>query len=460
MSGNLQLGDYSISMRKPLGRGTFGAVYSATHKDGRRIAAKQIDGGQDPEYNELRAFHQLKHEHPNIVRLYDIHCDEYKVVWLMMELCDHGDLNKYFSKNLAKFYDIDIKLDLMCQMASGVEYLHGQGIVHRDIKPQNILVTNDPSEPGHDIVKIADFGLCKFLDPFDSTSGMSSNVGSRTYKAPEFFNRRPDQQIRYHKGIDVYATGLTYLAMIQQLGGNGHLEPKMEGAILSTSEAHNPIGLIMCNRLQQGQIPVNVVTEVPENGQVANLIRRVIRKATLVAPEERISAAEMLGFLLEIKFNPESAPGGLEPMDTARVPVEVPYPVQVMDFSSEASANLNAVPFGESVMMGMPDSDSNTLTPPRTDKPITQAEIMKMACGVAPDAMARIGIQFLDTSLPQIKTLEAKHRENVSLVNFDILNMWVNKNWGPGIRQRLYGLLSKASQKGWIDPSVNDLLLN
>ena len=457
---DLQIGNYSVSMRKPLGRGRFGAVYSATHKDGRNIAAKQIDAGQDPEHNELKAFHQIKHEHPNIIKLHDIHCDEYKVMWLMMEFCDYGDLNKYFRDHPAKFDDINIKLDLMCQIASGLEYLHGQKIIHRDIKPQNILVTNDLSQPGNDIIKIADFGLCKFLDPFDSTSGMSSNVGSRTYKAPEFFNRRPDQPIRYHKGIDVYATGLTYLAMIQQLGSNGHLEPKMEGAILSASEANNPIGLIMCNRLQQGQIPVNVVIEVPQNGHTSNLIRRAIRKATFVVPEQRISAQEMLGFLLEIKSNPESASEGLQPMETAQVPVQDPYPIQAMDYSSEGSANLDAIPFGEPVKVKKPESDSKTLTAGHPDKPIPQAEVMRIACKVAPGEMARIGVQFLNTDLTQIKILEAKHRENVAMVNFEILNTWVNKNWGPGIRQKLHGLLSKASQKGWIEPSAYSCLLD
>ena len=103
-------------------------------------------------------------------------------------------------------------MNLMRQIAKGIAFLHQNNIVHRDIKPGNILLK---SCNGYAVVKLGDFGLSKFLDPDDMTSAMSSNVGTLTFKAPEFWDRQPDERVRYHRNIDVYAAGLTFTAMLQ-----------------------------------------------------------------------------------------------------------------------------------------------------------------------------------------------------------------------------------------------------
>ena len=91
-----------------------------------------------------------------------------------------GDLNDFYKKE-----DVsdEINLDVMTQIISGVKYLHERNIIHRDIKPGNILVASENPL----LIKLTDFDVSKCLDPEFETSLMTSNVGTLTFKAPEFF---------------------------------------------------------------------------------------------------------------------------------------------------------------------------------------------------------------------------------------------------------------------------------
>ena len=131
-------------------------------------------------------------------------------MWIVMEYCDLEDLNNFFKKYHGKL-DKDKEVKIMGQISRGITFLHNQNIVHRDIKPGNILLKNENAKV---IVKLRDFGLSKFLDPNGATSSMSSNVGTQWFQAPEFWDRDPEDKLRYHRNVDVYAAGLTFTAML------------------------------------------------------------------------------------------------------------------------------------------------------------------------------------------------------------------------------------------------------
>ncbi len=305
MANIITVGDYNVSLRKPLGRGSFGTVFPAVHKDGSKVAAKQIDSPKDKTtQQELAAYQQHTHlGHENVVRIFDVcheQTEDLDEVWIMMELCDHGHLGQYFNKYPKKFDDITIKLDMMCQIASGLEYLHGKDIVHGDIKPNNILVTTSQAK---DIAKIGDFGLAKYLDPNDSSSEMNSDDETKNFKAPEFFNRTPDGKVEYHKNVDIFSAGLTFLSMIQPNHG-GRLFPKAEDPLLNDYELMAPIGQIMSNRIIQNKTQLRIVVEHSDHGHIANMIRRVIYRATTAIPTWRLSASQLLPYLTKIKSNP------------------------------------------------------------------------------------------------------------------------------------------------------------
>ena len=119
-------------------------------------------------------------EHPNICRLYNTIYEENKV-YLIMELAKDGDLFEYvhergcLSEQEARHF--------FRQVISGVDYLHNQGIVHRDLKLENVLLH-------HRQVKLIDVGLGNFFDR-SGKQLLETFCGSPDFAAPELFERRP-----------------------------------------------------------------------------------------------------------------------------------------------------------------------------------------------------------------------------------------------------------------------------
>ncbi len=204
---------YVVNLRDQLGRGGYGTVYKAKDSKGTIVAAKEID--KDPTsrgaFNEFEnSTKQQEVNHKNIVKILDIYKDETEM-WIFMEFCNGGDLNNYARAHFQEFSGG--KPMIMHQIAEGLTFLHSLRIAHRDMKPGNILIQHQAGVQPI-TVKLTDFGLSKFI-PKDATSSvMHTNVGTKAYKAPEFWDSS-DGGIKYHKNIDVYAMGLTFLAVLQ-----------------------------------------------------------------------------------------------------------------------------------------------------------------------------------------------------------------------------------------------------
>ncbi len=298
---------YKVDLSRILGKGGFGTVYHATESNyGIEYAAKKIHVSdrrvQDRISIEMLKMLELRHN--NIVTVHDVVRDE-ATVWVFMEKCQHGDLNKFFEK---QELTMKIKLKFMMDIGKGVKYLHERNIVHRDIKPGNILVQ---SRSGTLIAKLTDFDLSKCIEDDVHTKQMATNVGTPAYKAPEFFMRTASGTLIYHPNVDIYATGLTFLAMIQ---GNKPLKPRIE-TYKSTSELKEIIGGLVAKRMKFGLSPRDVVPDKncsglcgllprpPPRGEKPRAaseggfevqIRRLIQRMTRAKPEERLSAAQVV----------------------------------------------------------------------------------------------------------------------------------------------------------------------
>ncbi len=188
MSQPTRFGRYEV--QKPIGRGAMGMVYLAVDPViGREVAIKVIqlaDGFPDAERLDLRSRFEREFRsagtlvHPNIVTIYDVG-DEGGVPFIAMEYVAGGALEAVLGAGRA-FTDPELA-DLVRGIASGLDHAHQRGIVHRDVKPANILLTAD-GRP-----KIADFGVARLAESGLTRTG--TVVGTPWYMAPEQITGQP-----------------------------------------------------------------------------------------------------------------------------------------------------------------------------------------------------------------------------------------------------------------------------
>ena len=128
----------------------------------------------------------------------------------------------------------------------------------------------------------------KLLDPDSLTSGMSSNVGTNLFKAPEFWNHKPGAAVKYHRNIDVYSAGLTFTAMLQAMPDN-NLFPTAEGS-LNDSETIMPIGFAANTRMAYHQPEFQVVENKPDDDETTKEVKEIIRLMTCACSKKRLSS--------------------------------------------------------------------------------------------------------------------------------------------------------------------------
>lgn len=193
-----------------IGNGAYGTVFKARdlRNDGQMVALKKIrvrlseEGVPMSTLREISTLRQLeKFEHPNIVRLLDI-ChgrrsehDNQLILMLVFEHVDQ-DLSAFLEKCPPPGLDPSLIRSIIYQIICGVDFLHTNRVVHRDLKPQNILVTSGG------LVKITDFGLARIYD-FQMT--LTNIVVTLWYRAPEVL-----LQSSYASPVDIWSVGCIF----------------------------------------------------------------------------------------------------------------------------------------------------------------------------------------------------------------------------------------------------------
>ncbi|CEP14689.1 hypothetical protein [Parasitella parasitica] len=170
------VGCYTIG--ETIGEGTFGKVKKGTHKlTGRLVAIKKIGKQHAPMMaREIHHHRQLKH--PNVVMLYEMITTE-SCIHIISEFCPNGDLLDALTES-GRCSDVRVH-KWFRQLTDAVKYCHTRGIVHRDLKLENILLDAD------DNVKICDFGFARFTQ---KNQYLETFCGSLSYSAPEVILRK------------------------------------------------------------------------------------------------------------------------------------------------------------------------------------------------------------------------------------------------------------------------------
>ena len=196
--------DNRYEILEPIGKGGMAVVYKAKcHRLNRLVAVKILkrDLDQDDDFRrrfntESQAIAQLSH--PNIVSVYDVSRGG-DTEYIVMELIDGITLKQYMERRGQLNWQES--LHFITQIIRGIGHAHSRGIIHRDIKPQNIMVLRDGS------VRVTDFGIA-CLD--DSTQTMTQEaLGSVHYISPE--QARGD---RTDPRSDLYSAGVVLYEML------------------------------------------------------------------------------------------------------------------------------------------------------------------------------------------------------------------------------------------------------
>lgn len=186
-----------------IGSGGMSDVFKALcHKLNRLVAIKLLkeefssDSGFVSKF-KMEAQAAARLSHPNIVNIYDV-VDEENLHYIVMELIEGITLKNYISKKGC--LDVKEAIGVAMQVAQGIAAAHEQGIIHRDIKPQNIIIARDGK------VKVADFGIARAAS---SQTLSATAVGSVHYISPEQA-RGGYSDVR----SDIYSLGITMYEMV------------------------------------------------------------------------------------------------------------------------------------------------------------------------------------------------------------------------------------------------------
>mmetsp|Transcript_4502 Transcript_4502/g.10849 ORF Transcript_4502/g.10849 Transcript_4502/m.10849 type:complete len:545 (-) Transcript_4502:89-1723(-) len=221
MVGRYQLGD-------ELGRGSSARVFKALNSEtGEFVAVKQIpSSGMSKDQmsslvSEVVLMKLLKH--PNIVNyLESITTKDY--LYIVLEFVENGSLASILKK-FGSFTEQLVSI-YIAQVLDGLTYLHEQGVIHRDIKGANVLVTRD----GH--VKLADFGVARLTDEQDKTQSV---VGTPYWMAPETI-----EMSAFTTASDIWSVGCTVLELLT--GVPPHFElTQMSAMYHIVNDAHPPL---------------------------------------------------------------------------------------------------------------------------------------------------------------------------------------------------------------------------
>lgn len=280
--------DSTYRLLEEIGRGGFGAVWRAVRlgaEGSGAVAIKLLSRGNVPTLQEQIRFQReatLMSQllHPGTVTVYELGETEGRA-YIVMEYIDGPNLREFVRSRGGRLPLTEI-LEVLIQAAEALEYVHGHNIVHRDIKPQNILVS--VSKEGLDSkpqIKIVDFGVARLNDPSrqqpeEGRRGRSEVVGTFNYIAPESTGL---MNVPIDARTDIYSLGIVAYELIT--GRTPFHEFRNESLLRAHVEKSPP--------------PFSEF----DSANVPDVLERIVRKCIEKKPEQRYQS--MFGLLTDLR---------------------------------------------------------------------------------------------------------------------------------------------------------------
>ena len=282
---NTNLEFYGV--RELLGQGSYAKVYlGESVLCGRKVAIKKYEkSGLKKKSSAERVFTEIeilrKMHHPNIIQFLEIF-ENQMYIFIIMEYGDGGDLLNHL-KNSGRFSEESYR-NIMQQIIDGLSYIHAKGILHRDIKLDNIILTSDRK------VKICDFGISRRMEP---NTSVYEHIGTPAYLAPEIIMEEGYSGF----AADIWSLGvMSFMAMTGNVPFKGSTIDELHEAILKKS------------------------VTFPARPQLSAKMKRAIRGMLDKDPERRLGLTQVckiLGLTVPLAHRP--APRFAEPAVVTKI---------------------------------------------------------------------------------------------------------------------------------------------
>lgn len=262
-----KLGRYEL--RRQLGEGGMGTVWEAFDPNlGRRVALKTIKPELAVEADSMQRFAREARAvaalggHPNIVAVYDFITDDQRrqTSYIVMELVDGESLEKRMLRGRMSLEEIAY---ILRSTAAALDFAHASNLIHRDIKPGNVLLAAPRADHPFPVPKLVDFGLARATEKATNVTRTGVLIGSPPYMSPEQIQGEP-----LTGATDIYSLGIMAYEMI-----TGH--PPFEGVTTK----------ILIDHMQTPPPPIRQFMDVPPGVEAAVL------RALAKTPAERWARA-------------------------------------------------------------------------------------------------------------------------------------------------------------------------
>lgn len=232
-----------------IGEGGFAMVYKvifipSSDNFAMKVISKSVVAQSDDKdrlQREIDTMADLDHE--NVIKLHDFFEDD-EYYYLIMDYCAGGDLFEYIS-NSARVKEVQAAT-VFQQIISAIQYCHSQGVAHRDLKPQNILITVFPN------IKVCDFGLCQYFE--GANAKMKTACGSPFYASPECIKGKPYNG----RQSDIWSLGVILYELVTKqhpwpFDNTGLMLKRIQAAKFSIPDDVSP----PCQELIRGMMKLN-----------------------------------------------------------------------------------------------------------------------------------------------------------------------------------------------------------